>query len=236
MLSGQIVNVENLRMAEDTSAWRFQNNFDFSLFRNTTEIIELENDLAMRYRFGSNRFIFLSSLHFNSTQQENFAQSGFFHLRYVRSLNQWLMMEAFAQFQTDRPLRILSRNLQGFGPRINLVQSKKFDLYTGHLWMYEYDRELNSEIEHNDWRLSSYLSMAWSVKERFAWTNVLYYQPRFDKFSDFRFNWQSQWAFSFTKHWQFTLEAKLSYDTDPVIDPSIPNLTYKITNGIMVNF
>lgn len=235
-LSAQIVNVENLRMAADTSAWRFQSNFDLNIFRNTTTVMELEHDLALRYNFGPNRFIFLSSLHFNSTQEQSFAQSGFFHLRYVRSLNNWLSLEAFTQYQTDRPLKIETRQLQGFGPRFRLAKSKSFSLFTGHLFMYEFDQELSTEIEHRDWRLSSYFSMDWVLKESMALTSVFYYQPRLDKLDDFRFNWQNQLAFKFSKHWAFTLEATLFYDANPVIDPAIPNFTYKLTNGIKVDF
>lgn len=235
-LSGQIVNVENLRMAEDTNAWRFQNNFDLNLFKNTTAVFEIENDMALRYTFNSNRLIFLSSLHFNSTAEQSFAQSGFFHARYVKSVSEWFLLEAFAQFQTDRPLKIQSRQLQGLGPRFRLAKTASFSFYTGHLIMYEYDRELSTEIEHFDWRLSSYFSLDWNIAKSAAVTSVFYYQPRFDNLSDFRFNWQNQLAFKFSKHWAFTLEANVAYDANPVIDPVIPNLTYKITNGIRVNF
>ncbi len=235
-LSGQIVNVESLRMADDTSRWRFQNNFDLSLYKNTTSVLELENDMAIRYLSGKSTYIFLSSLHFNSSAEENFAQSGFFHLRRVRRFNEWFWTEGFVQFQTDRPLKIEARQLQGFGPRFRLGKTDKFSLYTGHLFMYEYDREQSTEIEHYDWRLSSYLSLDWDIGTSVSLTSVVYYQPRFEKFEDFRFNWNSQLAVKFNEHWAFTFESKVSYDTNPVIDPSIPNFTYKITNGIQVKF
>lgn len=223
-------------MSQDTSHWRFQDNFNLSLFRNTDAVIDLENNLALRYFKGKDRFIALSSIHYNSSEEQNFAQSGFLHLRYVRSLKPWLLLEAFGQFQTDRPLKIEQRFLQGAGLRFVLHESKNFAFYTGHLAMYEYDAELETGIEHYDWRLSSYLSMDWSLGEAFKWTSVLYYQPRLGNFEDFRFNWQNQWAFKFNQHWSFTLAGNLTYDANPVIDPEIPNFTYRITNGLQLNF
>lgn len=223
-------------MVDDTSRWRFQNNFELSLYKNTTSVLELENDLAVRFLHGKSKYLFLSSLHFNSSSQQNYAQSGFFHLRRVREIRDWLLTEGFLQFQTDRPLKIEARQLQGFGLRFRLGKTDKFSLFTGHLLMYEYDRELSTEIEHWDWRLSSYLSLDWDIGSMVSLTSIAYFQPKLDKFNDFRFNWNNQLAINFNEHWAFTLESKVSYDANPVNHPTIPNFTYKITNGIQVSF
>lgn len=235
-LQAQIVNIEQLRFKQDSSTWLFQDDLSFSVFRNTQQVVDIENDFLLRYFKGRNQFLMLSSIHFNFSDEVNFAQSGFVHLRYVRKLSQRWEWESFYQVQTDRPLRIERRSLYGIGPRFGVDQKGAFQFHTGHLAMYEQDYELETGIRHYDWRLSSYLSMIWEIDERFNWSVVTYYQPRFEDWSDWRLSFQNQLAFKFGEHWAFTIAGSLNYDAQPVSDPSIPNLTYKIDNGIQVRF
>lgn len=235
-LEAQIVNIEQLRFKRDTSTWIFQDNLSFSIFRNTAQVVDIENDFLLSYAKGKNRLWLLNSLHFNFSEQENFAQAGFVHLRYVRQWSDYVDWEFFGQMQTDRPLRIERRTLYGIGPRFGVDQKGAFQFHTGHLLMYEEDQELENKILHFDWRLSSYVSLIWEMKDKFNWSLVTYYQPRFDDWSDWRLSFQNQLAFKLGKHWSFAVSGSLNYDAQPVIDPNIPNLTYKIDNGIIVRF
>ena len=235
-LQAQIVNIEQLRFKTDTSLWLFQDNLSFSVFRNTDQVVDIENDFLLRYYRGKNQLLLLNSLHFNFSEDINFAQAGFIHLRYVRSLSNLTELEAFGQVQTDRPLRIEQRALFGIGPRFGVDQKGSFQFHTGHLLMYESDKEMFNDIQHYDWRLSSYVSLLWKYKEKFNWTLVSYYQPRFEDWSDWRLSLQNQLSFKLGEHWAFTVSASLNYDAQPVVDPNIPNLTYKLDNGILVKF
>ncbi len=235
-LKGQIVNIEQLRFKSDTSRWLYLDQLSFSIFRNTQQVVDIENDFLFRYQNGSNQIWVLSSVHFNFSDEVNFAQSGFMHVRYVRRFSDKWEFELFNQVQTDRPLRIDRRTLYGFGPRYGVDEQGSFQFHTGHLAMYEEDLELESGIRHYDWRLSSYISMNWEVKDRFTWSFVSYYQPRFDDWSDWRLSLQNQLSFKLGEHWAFTVSGSLNYDAQPVVDPDIPNLTYKVDNGIVVRF
>jgi hypothetical protein len=233
---GQIVNIEQLRFRQDSSAWLFQDDLSFDIFKNTQEVIDIENQFLLRYQKARHQVLFSNGLHFNFSNQVDFAQSAYLHLRYVQRWNKWWEMEYFSQAQADRPLKIERRLLYGFGPRFGVDQKGDFQFHTGHLIMYEDDLERETGIRHFDWRLSSYVSLMWKFKDRFLWTSVTYYQPRFTDWSDWRMSMQNQLAFKLGEHWAFTVSAQLNYDARPVVDPQIPGLTYKIENGLQVRF
>jgi len=235
-LLAQIVNIEQLRFKQDTSRWLFQDDLNFSVFRNTNQVVDIENDFLLRYHRDNNQLLLLNSFHLNFSGELEFAQSGYLHLRYVRRWSPRWEWEVFSQAQADRPLKIKRRILYGMGPRFGVDQEGDFQFHTGHLIMYEDDRERETEIEHYDWRLSSYFSFIWKHEDRFQWSAVAYYQPRLDDWEDWRLSFQNQLAFKLGSHWAFTFNAQLNYDSQPVIDEAIPELTYKIQNGLRLRF
>lgn len=232
----QIVNIESLRLAKDSLGFYGEENLNFSVVKNTQELYTLSNNLALQYRAKRQVYLFLSNLSFNFSEDVNFERNGFAHFRFGQKVNSWLSLEALVQYQIDVPLRIEQRILTGGGPRFTLLRKKEHKLVTGHLVLYEEDKELNNEIQHQNTRLSSYLVYKISKAKKFRWTSTLYYQPRLDKFEDFRLSGQTQLAFTFYKSWQFVTTAAVNYDAFPVEDSAIPNLTYKITNGLRLTF
>lgn len=235
-LQAQIVNIEQWRFSSDTSRWRFQDDLGFDIFRNTRQVVDIENAFLLRYKRNSQQVLFSNGLHFNFSGQEDFAQSAYVHLRYVKTWSPRWETEVFFQAQADRPLKIERRLLYGFGPRYGINQKGSFRFHTGHLLMYEMDLENETGVEHFDWRLSSYISLWWKYKDRLEWTAVSYYQPRLDEWVDWRMSMQSQVAFKLGSAWAFTVSAQLNYDSRPVVDPAIPELTYKIENGLQLRF
>lgn len=235
-LPAQIVNIEQLRFQRDSSRWLFQDDLSFNIFRNTQQVVDFENNFLLRYQRAGHRLLLLNSLHFNFTENTDFAQSGFLHFRYVKQLSERWDWEVFSQLQGDRPLQIERRILYGLGPRLSIDQKGNFQFFTGHLFMYEDDLERETGIQHFDWRLSSYVSMFYQYKDRVQWSSVTYYQPRLDDWSDWRLSFQNQLAFKLGAHWAFTVSAQLNYDAEPVQAADIPNLTYKIDNGVRIRF
>jgi hypothetical protein len=233
---GQIVNIESLRLTNDSLGFKGQENLDFAIVKNTQRLFTLNNNLGLQYRAKQDVYLFLSNLSFNFSETVNFERNGFAHLRYGRTLSPWLMLEALTQYQIDIPLRIEQRVLAGLGPRFTLLRSTRQKLITGHLILYENDRELNNAIEHQNARLSSYLVYELLQNQKFRWTTTVYYQPRLDRLADFRFSGQTQLSFTLYKKLQFITSGSLNYDAFPVQDPAIPKLTYKITNGIRFTF
>ncbi len=234
--SAQIVNIESLRSFADTTGFHGVENFNLNYTRNTRELVEITNNLSLKYRKGRNTVLFLNTLDVSLANKIVLEQNLFFHLRYNYRQNNWLSYEAFSQYQKDLPLRIQKRTLMGLGPRFTLLEKERLKIFFGPLLMYEYDDELGTDTINEDIRLSSYLSVTYLLKARLSWANYLYYQPRLDKFDDFRTSLQSQLQLAIFKTLSFTTTFTMAYDAVPVNDPAIPNLTIKWTNGISYTF
>lgn len=232
----QIVNIESLRLSSDSLGFLGSENLNFSVVKNTQRSFNITNNLALQYRGKRHIYLLLSNLAFNFSEAVSFQRNGFAHVRYGYTLNDWLKPEALVQYQIDVPLRIEQRLLIGAGPRFKLIKTKRQKFFTGHLILFENDRELDNTIEHQDVRLSSYLVYELKTAQKFRWTSTLYYQPRLDSFEDFRVSVQTQFQLEVLKNLQFSITTAANYDAFPVQDPSIPNLTYTFTNGLLVTF
>ncbi len=232
----QIVNIESLRATQDSNGFNGVENFNVDYVRNTNELLTLTNNLSLQYKKDKNVLMFLNTFDVSLANEEVLEQNGFFHLRYNYKVNKWLTYEALAQYQTNAPLRINHRVLTGAGARITLLKKNRNSVYLGTLVLYEYDDEAGNDITHQDARLSSYISYNLQLDKRVEWSTVGYYQPRLDYWEDFRASLQGRLAIKLFKNFAFNSIINLAYDAFPVMDPSIPQLTMKWTNGISYKF
>lgn len=234
-LSAQIVNIEALRVKNDSSRWSGLENFSFSLVKNTSQLVTINNQLALQYLKGKHTALFLSDVNFSFTDNSDFERGGFGHLRYGYTLHERLTLEAFGQYQVNIPLRIEERILVGVGPRFGFVNKEKHQFFLGTLVMYEHDQELDSTL-HNDARGSAYLAYTFKNEGAFAFSIITYYQPRLNYFEDYRLSMQSSLKFKIWKNFMFSVDGGLAYDAFPAAGSDIPNLTYKLTNGFSYSF
>ncbi len=235
VVSAQIVSIESLRVKNDSAGLSGQELFTFKITRNTNELYEINNNLALQFRKSRHILLFLSNINLTFSESADFERNGFFHGRYNYEQNAWLTYEYFNQYQIDIPLRIQERVLTGLGPRFTLLKKERSSVIVGTLAMYEYDKELDTAVVHRDFRMSSYLSLSHKGK-RYMATALIYYQPRLDFWADFRTSAQLQLSIEIWKNFAFTTTGSLAYDAFPVEDPAIPNLTYKMANGISYSF
>tara|TARA_R110000868_G_scaffold127003_3_gene334410 strand:- start:1911 stop:2672 length:762 start_codon:yes stop_codon:yes gene_type:complete len=231
-LQGQIVNIEQFRSSTDTSNWSFTEQFNFGLLQNTQRLISFNNSSGLQFQQKKFRSIFLTNFSFSSTNNNDIERSGFLHLRFENSICKYWSFEYFGQAQMDVPLKINQRYLLGAGLRASLHKRKKLSFYTGHLLMAEYDEEIETGLQHQDLRLSSYLNLNWHPSPDFTCLLITYYQPRLDRFADYRISFQGQLSFKIWKSLSFTFNAQYAFDAFPVALPNIPQQTYKLSNGI----
>jgi len=232
LLEAQIVNIEQFRARLDTNRWSFSEQLNLGLLRNTQRLISFNNNLGLQFQQKKFRSILLSNFDFSSNDNNDIERSGFLHLRFENSFTKYWSLEYFGQAQMDVPLKISQRYLLGAGLRAALQKRKKLSFYTGHLVMAEYDEEIETGIRHQDLRLSSYLNLNWHPSSNFTCLLIAYYQPRLDKFSDYRLSFQGQLAFKIWKSLSFTFNAQYAFDAFPVALANIPQVTYKLSNGV----
>lgn len=233
---GQVVNIESLRTFADSTGFHGIENLNVDYRRNTRELLNLTNNLSLKYQKQRHILLLLNTLDVQLANSVVLEQTAFVHFRYNYRQTERLYYEVFWQYQRNVPLKIDPRILVGAGPRYKVVNEKKFKLNLGLLGMYEYDDEAGNDIIHRDFRFSGYLTLGYKGGDKFNWMNFIYYQPRFDYLHDYRINLETQMQWVIFKGLSFTTSLTFKYDSFPVQDPGIPNLTVNWVNGLSYRF
>jgi hypothetical protein len=232
----QIVNIESLRVHQDSLGFSGQEQLSFSLVKNTQRLLQFNNNLALQYRQARHLYFLVSDANLSIGDSDSFENNSYFHFRYSYFLSERLQWENFAQYQSNFLLRIQDRVLIGSGLRYLYVKQENSQLAIGTSVMYEWDNELNRDQNNEAIRGNVYASAAFRKKDRYTFGAIFYYQPNLGHWEDFRFSGQTQFAFKLWKGLQFSVTASANYDAFPVVDPAIPKLTYKLTNGLAYRF
>ena len=125
--------------------------------------------------------------------------------------------------------------LVGTGPRITLFKEKKFDVYLGTLFMYEYEiTEEDVTIYNNDIRFSGYLSARYFPSENFTLASTTFYQPLANQLNDYRIYSHNSIMFKVWKELALGITIVATYDTFPA--KGIPEFQYQLLNGISYTF
>jgi hypothetical protein len=159
------------------------------------------------------------------------------HLRYNRRISKSVKWEGFVQGQYDAISEIGFRGLIGTGPRFKLSQKDKYGIYLGTLIMYEYERASVSIPDRiqRDIRGSLYLSFSIYPTETISIISTSYYQPRVDKFKDYRLSSNTSFLFKVFKDLAFTANFDFFHDAFPVTS-AVPKTQFEFTNGLLYTF
>ena len=202
-----ILNAENLRvdMLKNKEEWSGNVGLSFSFTKNNNDIYNINSNLALGYNGGENLWMIISNINFNKAEGIAYQNSGVQHFRYNRQTNRNITFEAFLQGQYDKVFAIKFRGLAGLGARFELFKNKKevkgdtkknntedkrskSRIFVGSLAMYEYEKatEIENNLIRRNFRSSNYLTFSIYPTDKVTIISNTYYQPRFDKFNDFR--------------------------------------------------
>ena len=155
-----------------------------------------------------------------SQNGERNTEATFVHARWTAMWDPWVGSELFGQLQYDAFIDLSLRTLVGAGPRFAILLEEWIELYGGTGYMLE--REVLS-IPQSDphpqrtlnHRWTSYVSFKLQFDEIVSARSVLYVQPRFDQFSDYRILEQLELQVKVAKHLALVNTFELRYDSDP---------------------
>lgn len=150
-----------------------------------------------------------------------YENKGFAHLRWPAMWHRRVGSELFTQVEFNEFTSLIIRTLAGAGVRVAAVLHKKFELYIGTGYMFEYE-EL-SDVEQDDphpdvtkyHRWTSYLSFRFIVSKWLVISNTTYIQPRFRDFGDYRFLESLSVMFKVYKMLHLQLYFMVAYDSRP---------------------
>jgi hypothetical protein len=164
-----------------------------------------------------NVFILLGGLETAKSNIKTMNNSKFIHFRYIRKFTNHFRWETFTQAQSNTVLLLNKRLVFGSGPRFKIINTPKFMLSIGTLYMFENEETLESPAHtHYNHRISSYLSFNFkSTNELYEFSSITYYQPKIDYFNDFRFTNQTTLNIALTKLISLEIGFRYIYDAFP---------------------
>ncbi len=232
-LFGQIVNIENKRIYEDTSGWSGAVDATFSFLRNKDFLYNLNAKSRVQYKTRKH-YVFLLSDFFYSGGEKVYANYGMGHLRYAyRIKNSGWKWESYSQVQYNQLLNQKLRALAGSGIRWKMTGGEKVKSFIGTSVFYEYEEIQPNNEFHRDFRWSSYLSWFMSFKH-FSFTGTTYYQPLLNEIRDYRFSGQYAFNMHILKNLRFKTELNTFYDSRP--PEGVPPSTTTFLVGLGYDF
>jgi len=188
--AGAQVNVEGLRKELSGDGVMGKINGSLTSYGGNTTGLELGVTGLLGWRSTSHLAYSSMAVNYSHLGGEIQVANAFVHVRYARTLRDWVSAETFAQAENDRFRSLRLRALFGLGPRFTVVDQEVVGLFYGISYMYEHD-ELDGASPRvrpaNVHRLSNYASMVIVLEpKRALLSNTMYIQPRFDAPGDFR--------------------------------------------------
>lgn len=245
LLIAQVVNTEKMRINQEETGVTGEIDLSFGLTRNKAgQTLRLGTGARVEWLRPKSRWLLLGG--YNRTQftnidvpgsaPKNFANNGFGHVRYNRSLGKTVTWEAFLQSQFDEIQEVNIRSLIGTGPRFRLVEKDSLQLFFGALYMYEYEEtsEMPAIVYNRHSRLSSYLSVGFQPTGYLSINHVSYFQPRLFHFTDFRISSETTLDIRLTEKLVWRTYFQFIYDEKPPL--TVPRIMYMMTNGISWQF
>lgn len=236
-LFAQVTNVEADRVKTDTIGWRGEANMGLQFEQEKTKTTEFSADARGQYKDQKNLYLLLGEYQHSRTSGKTFKDKAYLHARYNRRVNYWMKWEVYSQIQFNKNTNIDLRFLNGTGPRFRLSKTEHARIYAGTSYMYEISREKEENEEYmmrREHRNSNYLSFSLFPSENFSIISTTYFQPRLDKFSDYRVSNATELRFKIYKTLVFGVEYKLSYDKFPAY--GVPSVTHSLKNKIGITF
>jgi hypothetical protein len=236
---GQVVNMESRRLHTDSVRRAGEFNFAF-LFNSTNNntLLTFRGNLTMQQKSKNYKHLWLMVANYDlaKAEAENFVNAVVGHLRYNYFINNWLRWECFTQVQTNQPLGINFRWLNGTGPRMKATLGQNAHLYLGTAYMYEQETDIGQPparlYEH---RSSSYFSGSITVPAlKGDLVTTLYFQPLFVDISNYRLMNETKMDFSIFQ--KFRLYTRFNYYFDSRPPAAIRKSAISLEQGFSIRF
>ncbi len=231
-LFSQIVNVEKKR--KNAKGFQADIGLDFNIKENSNFIIELKNSADIQYSRKAHTIIFLNDIKLLNIDKGSLINNGFQHLRYNYTIkdSSFLTLEAFGQYQYNEQKLLQKRIISGGGLRFAVARKKNFAFYFAPLTMFEHE-ELSDSLHTltNLVRVDSYTNLYFSINNFVTFNHILYFQPAFSDFSDYRISSEAGLSFNITKH--FAYKVSFAFDYDNQAPENVQNTFWNFNNKLV---
>lgn len=212
----QIVNIEKKR--KNTEGFQANIGIEFSIKDNGKQFLQLKNTADIQYSYKAHKIIFLNDIQFLNIDKGSFINNGFQHLRYNYTIkdSSFITLEAFGQYQYNEQKLLQKRIITGGGPRFTIARKKNFIFYVAPLAMFENEVLSDSlKTETKLARVDAYTNLHFNISNIISFSHILYFQPAFSDFSDYRISSEAGLNFNITKHLAYKIGFAFDYDNQP---------------------
>jgi len=163
----------------------------------------------------------------------------FMHYRFIRQLSDSTDWELFAQLEKNEFTRLSYRGLMGAGLRFDVFQSQQHHAFLGLGGFYskekvEFVSGLSDHGIYNFTRANLYFLSKYKINSAVSFSNVFYFQPRLNQFSDYRALFQTKLDFKINKTLSFRLSLDVEKDSKP--SQTIKSTDINYMTGLKLNF
>ena len=151
-----------------------------------------------------------------------YVSKGFAHLRWPAMWHRRVGSELFSQVEFNEFTSQIIRTLVGAGVRVAPILHKKFELYVGTGYMFEYEELSDVDTTVDDHpeitkyhRWTSYVSCRLMITKWLVAANTIYIQPRFRDFGDYRLLESFMLVFKVYKSLRLLQVLTVAYDSRP---------------------
>jgi hypothetical protein len=233
-IRAQLVNIESKRMQLDSVRFGLKSDLLFNYSNNNGDyLFQIGSNVTSQYKSKDLKkiYFFIGNYNLVRSQDQDFQNSWFFHLRYNQKLSQLFRLEAFVQNQNNALLTITSRNLIGAGLRLKFIDKETTSAYFGNAYMYEIEKIDATGQQFYNHRNSSYLSLTHSWKQaNLDLTGTIYFQPLYREIGNHRILQQLKAELPITK--VVSLSALFNYFYSSIS----PNTNNDYSSNLMVGF
>lgn len=238
-VSHAIVNMDALHFAKEENS--FAADLDFTVSGSSGNSDRTKTSMNGQFTWIAEKSINLAVLGYQYGQSNNVksVNKSFVHYRYIHQLNSSMDLELFTQLEQNEFTRLSYRGLLGAGLRFSAFNTSNHHSFLGLGAFYskeriEYIAGLTDDGIEKFTRANLYFLSKYKINSTLSFSNVLYYQPRLNKFSDFRALLESKFDVKISKNLSVRLSFDVLYDSEP--SQSIKNTDVSYMSGLKFNF
>jgi hypothetical protein len=247
-LEAQILNIEKKRLEQNEDEYltgnvglRFNYHNRSPTLQRPARVMSTGLASHVGYFLEPHAYMLINEYQLHVINENEIVNTGFSHARTELWRRETLNLEAYGQYQYDRPRGLDRRLLAGIGPRLRLIANPTLNLTVGVGAMYEQEHwthpETGALVTARFVKSTNYLSVRINVSEQVDLNGIVYYQSGYDRTVEQlrqRVSGEANLLVKIIDTLSITSSVTASYETRPIV-PIIP-LIYSTMNGIQFDF
>lgn len=214
------INTEKYRNEKDTTGFSGYIQLNISAQTGNVDLQELDPAFRLDYKTQATHSFAIVMGEYGWKDQAAFSNQALLHIRHVQEISFPFEWEVFGQINYDKARLLLFRDLAGGGLRFNIFKDSRFAFWVGTSYMIEHEKydlppTAKHKVEQTVNRWSNYLTYSLNIKTGINFSMVIYYQPRFDLFNDFRVLNENNLSVDLVKNLALSIGFRLYYNSRP---------------------